>query len=133
MKFFFLIVAALLIAGNNFAQETNAPAFQKIGAIDTTNFYGKEMIVTGSVAQVSIRSSIVFLNLDHPYPDSPFTLVIHSSATNQFGNLKALKGMSIEARGKITNYHDRPEMVLQKANQLKVTGVAPTNSPSVSQ
>ncbi len=133
MKICFSIIVALLFAGNIFAQETNAPALQKIGALDTTNFYGKEMIVTGSIAQVSIRPSIVFLNLDHPYPDSPFVLVIHSSATNQFGNLKALKGKSIEARGKITNYHDRPEMVLQKADQLKVTGIAATNSSAVNQ
>ena len=103
------------------ADPTNNPPLVKIGTGDTTNFYGKQMIVTGTVAQVSIRPNIVFVNLDKPYPNSPFALVIFPAATNQFGDLKALKGAAIEASGKITKFHDRPEMVLEKSNQLKVT------------
>lgn len=105
------------------------PLPAKIGTEDATNFYGREMIVTGTVAQVSIRPKIVLLNMDKPYPESPFTLVIFASATNQFSDLKSLKGASIEATGTITNYHDRAEMVLEKAGQLKVTGNAPARTP----
>ncbi|HXB59313.1 MAG TPA: hypothetical protein VNU95_07100 [Candidatus Acidoferrales bacterium] len=105
------------------------PLPTKIGTDQATNFYGREMIVTGTVAQVSIRPKIVLLNMDKPYPESPFTLVIFASATNQFSDLKSLKGASIEATGTITNYHDRAEMVLEKAGQLKVTGNAPARTP----
>jgi DNA/RNA endonuclease YhcR with UshA esterase domain len=78
------------------------------------------MIVTGKVAQVTIRPKVVFLNLDQPFPDSPFTLVIYSRETNQFGDLNALDGKDVEATGKIKNYHDRPEIILDSTNQLKV-------------
>lgn len=102
----------------------------RIGTSDATNYYNKEMIVTGHVAQVSLRSSVAFLNMDRPYPNSPFTLVIFNSATNQFGNLASLKGMSVEARGKIISYHNRPEIVLEKSNQLNVIGPEPSEDPS---
>ncbi|HTV42026.1 MAG TPA: hypothetical protein VMF08_15695 [Candidatus Sulfotelmatobacter sp.] len=123
-KYKCILAVFLGLASNVFAGPADSSAPMKIGALDATNFYGQEMIVTGRVAQVSIRPSIVFLNMEKPYPKSPFTLVIFSKATNQFGNLKAFKGESIEARGKIVNYHNRPEMVLEKANQIKVTGTA---------
>jgi DNA/RNA endonuclease YhcR with UshA esterase domain len=133
MKICWLALALLVFTLNLSADDTKSPALAKIGTGDVTNYFGKEMIVTGKVAQVSIRPNIVFLNMDKPYPDSPFTLVIHPAATNQFGNLKALRGASVEATGVITSYHDRPEIVLEKADQLKVTSPAPTKAPSVSE
>ena len=117
----FLILALNLSAG-----DTNNAAPMKIGTADAKNFFGKEMIVTGQVAQVSIRPGIVFLNMDKPYPNSPFTLVIFPAATNQFGNIKSLRGASVEATGKIISYHNRAEIVLEKAKQLKVTAPAPS-------
>jgi hypothetical protein len=106
------------------ADGTNSPAPLKIGTVDASKHYGEELIVTGKVAQVSIRPKIVFINLDKPYPDSPFTLVILPGATNQFGEVQALKGKNVEARGKIKNFHDRPEIVLESSNQLEVVGPA---------
>ena len=123
-------LSALAILALAFTLSADQTALVKIGTGDAAKFFNKEMIVTGTVAQVSIRPKLVFLNMDKPYPDSPFTLVIFSAATNQFGDLKALKGTSVEATGVITNYHDRAEMVLTTSNQLKVTGPAPTNSAS---
>jgi hypothetical protein len=128
MKICRLALALLAFALNVSADDTKSPALAKIGTGDVTHYLGKEMIVTGRVVQVSIRPNIVFLNMDKPYPDSPFTLVIFPAATNQFGNLKAMRGASVEATGLITNFHERAEMVLKKANQLKVTSVAPTPS-----
>jgi hypothetical protein len=132
MKICWPVLALLALTLNLSADDTKNPALTKIGTGDISNYLGKEMIVTGKVAQVSIRPGIVFLNMDKPYPDSPFTLVIFPAATNQFGNLKALRGASVEATGLITNFHERAEMVLKKANQLKVTSAAPTKAPSAS-
>lgn len=131
MKIFRPVLAILLLLA--LALNLSADNLIKIGAGDATNYFSKEMIVTGKVAQVSIRPGIVFLNLDKPYPNSPFTLVIHPAATNQFGNLKALRGASVEATGVITDYRGRPEIVLSNANQLKVTKAAPAKVPSENQ
>jgi hypothetical protein len=128
MKKWLLFLAVPGIAFQLTAAETNSPAPFKIGTGEAGKYYDREMIVTGTVAQVTLRPKIVFLNLDKPHPDSPFTLVILPDATNQFGDLKALKGKQIEVKGKIKNYHDRPEIVLTNTNQLQVTGS--TNSPA---
>jgi hypothetical protein len=129
MKHCLPALAVLALALHLSAAETNGSPLMKIGTADAKKFYGREMIVTGQVAQVSIRPGIVFLNMDKPYPESPFTLIIFPAATNQFGNLRSLRGATIEATGTITNYHNRAEIVLEKAKQLKVTGQPPTNAP----
>jgi DNA/RNA endonuclease YhcR with UshA esterase domain len=123
MKIFFLILAAAMLAVESFAADTNAPAPLKIGALEATNYYDKEMIVTGKVVQVTIRPTITYLNLDEKYPDSPFAVVIFHSHSSFYGNANALKGKSIEVNGKIKNYHDKPEMSLDSTNQLTVIGV----------
>lgn len=124
-----LSVIITFIALHLSADDTNVLVPGKIGTGEATKFYGKEMTVTGTVAQVSIRPGIIFLNMDKPYPNSPFTLVIFPPDRNQFANLPSLKGTSIEASGIITNYHDRAEMVLEKTSQLKVLSPEATNSP----
>jgi DNA/RNA endonuclease YhcR with UshA esterase domain len=129
MKICFWLFGILMLALRLSADPPPNTLPAKIGTDEAKNFYGREMIVTGTVAQVSIRSKIVLLNMDKPYPDSPFTLVIFPAATNQFGNLKSLKGVSVEVTGIITNYHDRAEIVLKNAGQLKVTGNPPAKTP----
>ena len=130
MKIYFSVFFVLVTALKLSADPTNSSALAKIGTLDATNFYGKEMIVTGKVAQVSIRPGIVFINMDKPYPNSPFALVIFPSATNQFGNIKSLKGASVEVKGKIKSFHGKPEIVLEKSNQLTVTSMALTKPPA---
>ena len=78
------------------------------------------MVVTGKVAQVTVRPTIVFLNFDKAFPNSPFTAVVFPRATNQFGDLYKLKGRDVEISGKITKYRNKPEIVLDSTNQLVV-------------
>ncbi|HTA95234.1 MAG TPA: hypothetical protein VK769_03845, partial [Verrucomicrobiae bacterium] len=120
MKIFFLILVAAMPAVESFAADTNAPAPLKIGTLEATNYYDQEMIVTGKVVQVTIRPTMTYLNLDEKYPDSPFSVVIFHSHSSFYGNANALKGKSIEVKGKIKNYHDKPEMSLDSTNQLTV-------------
>jgi len=117
------MLAAFVSAFQLSAADTNAPAPLKIGTLEATNYYDKEMIVTGKVVQVTIRPTMTYLNLDEKYPDSPFSVVIFHSHSSFYGNANALKGKSIEIRGKIKNYHDKPEMSLDSTNQLTVIGV----------
>ena len=117
----FLFIAT--IAVRVFADETNAPAPLKIGTLEATNYYDKEMIVTGKVAQVTIRPTVTFMNLDQPFPNSPFTVVIFHGHSSFYGNANALKGKAIEIKGKIKSYHDKPEIALDNLSQLTVVGV----------
>ena len=82
------------------------------------------MTVTGKVAQVSIREKLVYINLDKKHPETPFTGVIFARATNQFGNLKDLEGKAVEITGKVDDFHDKPQIVINSTNQLKVVGAS---------
>ncbi len=142
MKTFLSILIASAFAFTLPAADTNMPAgsgdavLVKIGALQATNYYDKMMIVTGRVAQVTIRPSVTFFNLDEPYPDSPFAIVIIHGKSSYYGDANALRGKSIEIRGKITNYHGKPEIVLNSTNQLTVlnftNAVNPTSAPPIS-
>jgi DNA/RNA endonuclease YhcR with UshA esterase domain len=112
--------------------KTNASALLKIGTGEADKHYGQEMIVTGKVAQVTIRPKVIFLNLDRPHPDSPFTVVIFPG--KYLADVKALDGKAVEIKGKIKNYNDKPEIVLDSPDQLTVLGATvSTNAPAAMQ
>jgi DNA/RNA endonuclease YhcR with UshA esterase domain len=128
MKLKYILAAALSLAAViGFAQtskteKTSASATpaKKISALEATNFYNKTMTVTGKVARVSVRPKITYIDIDEAYPKAPFNGIIFASATNQFPNLKDLKGKNVELTGKIAEYQGKPQIVLNKSNQLVV-------------
>ena len=126
-----ILAVSILMVCPAGAEPTNAAAPAKIGTADADKYYDQEMIVTGKVVQVSLRPTIVFINLDKPHPGSPFVAVIHSENTNKFGNLDSLQGKSVEIKGMIKEYRDKPEIILRSPGQLKVLDVpAATNAPA---
>ena len=140
MRTLLLILVVLTFAAKSPAADTNAPAPPKtstsaplkIGTGEADKHYGQEMIVTGRVAQVTIRPKVIFLNLDRPHPDSPFTVVIFPGT--YLADVKALDGKAVEIKGKIKNYNDKPEIVLDNPDQLTVLGsTASTNAPAATQ
>ena len=98
--------------------QTNVPP--RIPAAAATNYLNQEVIVTGRVAQVTIRPTIVFLNLNQRYPDSPLTCVIKGSDTNNFPDLKNYQDKEVEVSGRITDFQGKPEIVLTTTNQIKI-------------
>ena len=125
LSFIIIASASLRLSA---ADTTNAPA--KISTLEAAKHYEETMTVTGKVVEVSVLPRITFINLDQPHPDSPLTAVIFPTATNQFPDIKSLKGKSVEISGKIKNYHDKPEIVLESSNQLTVVSASSTNTPA---
>jgi len=147
MRTLLSVLVVLAFAIKLLAEDTNSPAPpkttasapMKIGTGEATNHYDEVMIVTGRVAQVTIRPRMIFLNLDRAYPDTPFTVVMFPG--KYLADAKALEGKAVEIKGKIKNYHDKPEIELDNTNQLTVPGsgipiifqeaTQPTNAPVV--
>ena len=131
MRTLLSLLVVLAVASKLPAADTNAPAPSKIGAADADKYYDQVMIVTGKVAQVTIRPNVTFLNMDQPFPNSPFTVVIFHGHSSFYGDVNALKGRAIEIKGKIKKYHDKPEIALDNTNQLTVFGPPiPATSPA---
>ena len=121
MKFYATVILALGLTtlAQVRAEETNSAAVV-IGSAQAADYIGKQVSVTGVVAQVSMRPSRVFLNFDKPYPKNAFTAVIRSSKTNAFDDLSALKGKAVSVSGKVAEYNGKPEMELSTKSQLKL-------------
>ena len=120
------ILILIVVAARPGPAQTNSAAnmaLPVIGTAEATNFYNQDVVVTGKVAQVSIRPNITFINLDKRYPESPFAVVIIPDRSHFHGDASALRGRAIEIKGKVTNYHGRPEMLLNETSQLTVVGV----------
>jgi len=116
---FALLISLVVGAIGSRADDTNA-APPTIGSAQVTNWIGKQVVVTGVVAQVSFRPTLTFLNFDKRYPSNLFTAVIRNRYTNEFENLSALRGKAVSVKGKIKDYQGRPEIELTRKSQLKI-------------
>ncbi len=101
---------------------------KRISATEADKHFEETCIVTGKVAQVTVREKLVYVNLEKRFPNSPLTAVIFARATNQFGDLKAMEGKPVEVMGRIEEYKEKPQIIVNTTNQLKVVG--PPSSPS---
>jgi len=120
---FSLALCLTLAANHSRADETNAAAPAAsitIGAAQAAAYIGKQVTITGLVAQVSVRPSLVFLNFEKPYPGSPFAAIVRNNHTNEFEDLSALKGKSVAVNGKVKDYNGKPEIELTGKSQLKL-------------
>ena len=120
-----MISACVVTLSAAWAQEAKPEAAQssspkRISAAEAEKHDQETVIVTGKVAQVSIRPKLVYINLDKKFPESPMTVVIFARATNDFGNLKSLEGKHVEIKGRVEEYKDKPQIILNSTNQLKV-------------
>ncbi len=92
----------------------------KIPASEAKEHVNAEAIVSGKVIELYKTEKLVRINLDKPFPNQPFTVVIFGNKTNLFSDLDKLKGNTIEVTGKITEYREQPQIILVSTNQLKV-------------
>ncbi len=94
---------------------------QEIGTAQAAEYYDEEMTVTGTVVQVSVRATIAILDLDQRYPDTPMTAVVFDNNIGAFGDFQKYKGHQVAIHGTITEYHNKPEIVLESPEQIKIT------------
>jgi DNA/RNA endonuclease YhcR with UshA esterase domain len=88
---------------------------------EAINHIGEFASVKGKVHQVYISSrGNIFLNIDGIYPENPFTAVIFKSDADKFPNIKSLEGKTIIVTGQIKLYRNKPEIILNSPNQIKI-------------
>jgi DNA/RNA endonuclease YhcR with UshA esterase domain len=116
---FTALIGLTLMAAESRADDTNAVA-ATIGSAEASKWIGKQVIVTGVVAQVSLRPSLVFLNFDKAYPNNIFTAIVKNKNTNEFESLSSLRGKAVSVTGKVLDYNGKPEMELTRKAQLKL-------------
>jgi hypothetical protein len=101
----------------------SAEAQNSISAAEAKNHVGENATVCGQVVSTHFASSSrgkpTFLNLDEPYPNQIFTIVIWGSDRAKFGSPESTyKGKDICASGPIESYRGVPQIVAHEARQI---------------
>ena len=100
------------------------PLHASVAASEAKNHVGEKATVCGEVASAHYasrsRGTPTFINLDKPYPNQIFTIVIWGSDRPKFGNPEAAyNGKHICVTGRITLYRGAPETVVSDPSQIK--------------
>ncbi len=95
-----------------------------LSAADAASHVGEDAKVCGVVASakfaVNSPAQTTLLNLDKPYPEQVFTVVIFGDDRPKFGAPEtALQGKRICVSGVIQLYHEKPEIILKEPRQLE--------------
>ena len=112
--------------------EPSSVAQTAISATEARNHIGETRTVCGAVMSahyaVRTRGNPTFLNLDKPYPDQVFTVLIWGTDRFRFGvPEESFINKHICITGNISSYRGVPEIVAHQPNQIRV------QSPSASE
>ena len=96
-----------------------------ISAAEAKNHIGERATVCGEVAGVHYaarsRGNPTFINLDKPYPNQIFTVLIWGSDRPKFGDPEeAYRSKHICVTGKMSDYKGVPEIVAYEPSQINV-------------
>jgi DNA/RNA endonuclease YhcR with UshA esterase domain len=102
-----------------------ALAQKRLSAAEAKEHFGENATVCGEVVSTryaaSTKGQPTFLNLDKPYPNQVFTVVIWGDNRSKFGKPEDdYKGKRICVSGKITAYAGLPEIVADDPKQITV-------------
>ncbi len=101
-----------------------AVAEKKYSTSEAKEHFGETATLCGEVVSAryadSTKGQPTFLNLDKPYPNQVFTVVIWGNNRSKFGTPEdAYKGKRICVSGKITAYGGLPEIVADDPKQIR--------------
>lgn len=94
---------------------------------DAQSAVGQTVFVSGKITSVGKTNRIAFLNFDENRPPA-FTAVIFNDRWKDFpGDLReTYNGKTVEIRGLVTTYQDRPQIVVTRPQQITILESLPT-------
>jgi DNA/RNA endonuclease YhcR with UshA esterase domain len=96
-----------------------------ISAAEAKNHAGENATVCGEVVSTHYaersRGNPTFINLDKPYPNQVFTILIWGSDRSKFGDAEEkYRGKQVCVTGTITMYRGSAEVVAHEPSQIKL-------------
>ena len=67
---------------------------------------------------MSLLATVNILNGVQPFPNSPMSAVIFPENVGKLGDLQSFKDKNLEISGTITEYHDKPEIILESLKTI---------------
>ena len=94
-------------------------AAECISFSEARHYIGKSQCVAGTVIHVKPgHNGVTFLDFCDDYEVCPFTVIVFAGDLRRVGDVRQLKGQSIQVRGKIEEYDGRAEIILKNSQQL---------------
>jgi len=119
-RFKFLLIMALLVSlvSIAYAQETISPE-------DAAKYIGQQKTVCGTVASAHFAAKTkgqpTFINLDRPFPNQVFTVLIWGSDRSKFEKPPETlySGKEICVTGMIQSFQGKAEIIVKEPSQIK--------------
>lgn len=112
-----IFVFLFLFSVNGFSQDTITTAKVK-------EYMDKEVLVEGKVVSYKLAAegkTTNYINIDKPYPESIFTVVISNNYLEKLNiRIENLKDKTIVVKGKITTYKNDPKQIPQIFNPISL-------------
>jgi micrococcal nuclease len=104
---------------------TASTAQQKLTPAEATAHVGESATVCGTAASIHqatrSKGEPTFINLDKPYPNQIFTILIWGSDRYKFGNPEQkYADQRVCVTGTITSFHGVPEVVVHDPSAVKL-------------
>jgi micrococcal nuclease len=101
------------------------PQTKQLTAEEAKNHVGETATVCGQVASIHFAEKTkglpTFMNLDKPYPNQIFTIVIWGTDRAKFGKPETTyRDKHVCVSGKITSHRDIPEIVITTPGQIRI-------------
>ena len=113
-----LLLFSVLFSKPCFSQGT-------ISIAKVKEYMDKEVCVLGKVVSFKLASegkNTNYINIDKPYPESVFTVVISNSYLEKLNvKIEELKDKNIYVKGTITTYKNDPKQIPQIYNPISIS------------
>lgn len=118
MKNYFTLIAAAFLFSGRLQSQT-------VTVNEAANRIGEQLCVCAKVAGTHVtkgKSKVIYLNLEKPYPNSVFTVVIFEKSAENFdyNPIEFLKNKFVCVTGKVTSYQNKAQMVVNGQDQIRI-------------
>ena len=96
-----------------------------LNSAEAKNHIGERATVCGNVVSAHYaartKGNPTFLNLDEPYPNQIFTILIWGSDRDKFGNPETrFQNKKVCVTGVVKDYRGKPEIVAEQPDQIQL-------------
>lgn len=87
---------------------------------DVKNYSGETVVVTGKVTDIHVSEKVSYLNFGEKFPKNDFSAVVFSGMYDEFGDLNRFDHRTVEIKGSVSLFRDKPQIILNSPEQIKI-------------
>jgi len=113
IKNILILLLGIFLSGTVYSQDTITPK-------DANKYIGKNVVIIGSIDQITHTTKAIYLNMGGIYPKNTFAAVIFSKNFDSFKDIDTFLQKEFYISGTIKEFNDKPEIIIESPSQLKI-------------